>query len=344
MILYLTPWLERRLTGDYGFHNLLDRPRDAPWRTALGVALFTWVFLIFFAGAGDRIFVLFGLSYELQIWIFRVLVVVAPAVALVVIAALLSVAATQPTLVRRSQQHVRTDAEAWFVLDTSLSMKAQDVPPTRLEAARRGASAFVDRVPEKFRIGIVGFTGRPYVALPPTDDRTLVAPALNSLRPGEGTSLGDALALALQLGRKQRAADGSTPPTAILLISDGAQLSGRTTPQSAARKARAQHVPIYTVVVGTPNGTIDVTLTGGFHAQLRVPPRPDTLQMLAHTTGGQFFTARNDARLREIYTRLGSRLGTRNESREISDYFAGGSAALLLFGGALSALWFRRVP
>jgi hypothetical protein len=66
--------------------------------------------------------------------------------------------------------------------------------------------------------------------------------------------------------------------------------------------------------------------------------------MLAHTTGGQFFTARNDARLREIYTRLGSRLGTRNESREISDYFAGGSAALLLFGGALSALWFRRVP
>jgi ubiquinol-cytochrome c reductase cytochrome b subunit len=83
-ILALWPWAERRLTGDHGFHNLLDRPRDAPWRTALGAALVTWVFLIFFAGSGDRIFVLLGLSYSLQIWIFRVLVVVAPAVVLVV--------------------------------------------------------------------------------------------------------------------------------------------------------------------------------------------------------------------------------------------------------------------
>ncbi len=83
-VLLLWPWSERRLTGDHGFHNLLDRPRDAPWRTALGAALFTWVFLIFFAGSGDRLFVMFGLSYSLQIWIVRVLVVVAPAVVLVV--------------------------------------------------------------------------------------------------------------------------------------------------------------------------------------------------------------------------------------------------------------------
>jgi ubiquinol-cytochrome c reductase cytochrome b subunit len=83
-ILAMWPWAERKLTGDHGFHNLLDRPRDAPWRTALGAGLVTWVFLIFFAGAGDRIFVMFGLSYSLQIWMFRVLVVVAPIVVLVV--------------------------------------------------------------------------------------------------------------------------------------------------------------------------------------------------------------------------------------------------------------------
>ncbi len=83
-ILFLWPWVERQLTGDHGFHNLLDRPRDAPWRTALGVALFTWVFLIFFVGASDRLFVLFGVSYSLQIWVYRVLVFVAPVVALVV--------------------------------------------------------------------------------------------------------------------------------------------------------------------------------------------------------------------------------------------------------------------
>jgi ubiquinol-cytochrome c reductase cytochrome b subunit len=84
LILFLWPWAERKVTGDYGFHNLLDRPRDAPWRTAFGVALFTWIFLVFFFGASDRLFVLFGVSYNLQVWIFRVLLFVGPVVALFV--------------------------------------------------------------------------------------------------------------------------------------------------------------------------------------------------------------------------------------------------------------------
>jgi ubiquinol-cytochrome c reductase cytochrome b subunit len=83
-VLFLWPSLERRVTGDYAFHNLLDRPRDAPWRTAIGVALFTWIFVVFLAGAADRMFVLFGLSYEGQVWAFRVLVWVLPVVALFV--------------------------------------------------------------------------------------------------------------------------------------------------------------------------------------------------------------------------------------------------------------------
>ena len=81
-ILYAWPSLERRISGDRAFHNLLDRPRDAPWRTALGAALFAWIFLIFIAGASDRIFVLFGLSYVGQVWAFRVLVWVLPVVVL----------------------------------------------------------------------------------------------------------------------------------------------------------------------------------------------------------------------------------------------------------------------
>jgi ubiquinol-cytochrome c reductase cytochrome b subunit len=83
-ILYLTPSLERRFTGEQGFHHLLDRPRDAPWRTALGAALFAWVFVIFLAGASDRVFVSFGVSYEAQIWVYRVLVFALPLAALVV--------------------------------------------------------------------------------------------------------------------------------------------------------------------------------------------------------------------------------------------------------------------
>jgi ubiquinol-cytochrome c reductase cytochrome b subunit len=83
-ILFLWPSLERRFTNDYAFHNLLDRPRDAPWRTAAGVAVVTWVFLIFLAGSADRVQVLFDLSYSAQLWIFRVLIWVAPLVALLV--------------------------------------------------------------------------------------------------------------------------------------------------------------------------------------------------------------------------------------------------------------------
>jgi len=84
LVLFLWPTLERRVTGDHAFHNLLDRPRDAPWRTAIGVAFFTWILVVFVAGAADRMFVLFGLSYEGQVWAFRVLVWVLPVVALFV--------------------------------------------------------------------------------------------------------------------------------------------------------------------------------------------------------------------------------------------------------------------
>ena len=83
-ILFSWPWLERRLTGDYGLHNLLDRPRDAPWRTALAAALATWVTLVFFAGSMDRVDVSFGVSYEKQLWVYRVLVWVVPLIVMLV--------------------------------------------------------------------------------------------------------------------------------------------------------------------------------------------------------------------------------------------------------------------
>jgi quinol---cytochrome-c reductase cytochrome b subunit len=84
MFLYLWPWFERRRTGDTAFHNLLDRPRDAPWRTAIGWGVLTWVFLVFVAGSADRVDVLFNVSYTAQIWVYRVLVFVAPIVAAIV--------------------------------------------------------------------------------------------------------------------------------------------------------------------------------------------------------------------------------------------------------------------
>ena len=117
------------------------------------------------------------------------------------------------------------------------------------------------------------------------------------------------------------------PPTAVLVISDGTNEGGRVSPAAAARRARARHVPVSTVVVGTPGGVVRRTVQGGFVETVHVPPSPDTLRAISETTGGRFFSVRTDDGLREVYERLGSRLG-RTTSREVTDVFAAASAML----------------
>ncbi|HET7045169.1 MAG TPA: VWA domain-containing protein [Gaiellaceae bacterium] len=237
----------------------------------------------------------------------------------------------------------REEATVLLAIDTSRSMGANDVTPTRLGAAVTAAKAFLDEVPKKFRVGVIAFGSRAVVSLPPTDDRTLVEKSLASLRTGEGTALGDAVLLGAQLGQKQRTSDGKVPPTAILLISDGARDGGRTTPKAAATRARQLHVPVYTVVVGTPQGEVRVPLPGGYTQVIQVPTSTATLQLVARLSGGRFFTAPNDERLRRVYEGLASRLGHVDKDRELSDVFSGGAAALVLGGAALSLGLFRRV-
>src|SRR5205085_9529432 len=132
-------------------------------------------------------------------------------------------------------------------------------------------------------------------------------------------------------------------PPSVLLISDGARDGGTRTPEAAARRSKALHVPVYTILLGTPAGIVRHTLPGGYTETIRVPPSAQTLRLIARTTGGKFFAASNDKRLGEVYDELRSRLGRKKQSREITDVFAAGSALLLLTGGGLSAFWFRRV-
>lgn len=238
----------------------------------------------------------------------------------------------------------REEATVLLVIDTSRSMGATDVKPTRLVAAQQAAFTFLDKVPKKFRVGVVSFASRAVVALPPTDNRDLTRTAIGLLRTGEGTALGDAISLAAQVGKRQRTADGVEPPTSILVISDGAADGGRVKPLVAANQAKKLHVPVYTVVVGTKNGVVEHKLTGGYTEQIKVPPSPATLKQISRITGGDFFTATTDTSLRKVYGQLGSRLGHKTVSREMTDVFGGGSALLLLVGGTLSAVWFRRVP
>ncbi|MDX6442725.1 MAG: Ca-activated chloride channel [Gaiellaceae bacterium] len=236
----------------------------------------------------------------------------------------------------------RKEATVVLAIDVSRSMTAQDVKPTRLDAARIAADAFLAKVPAEYSVAVIGFGTRAFVTLPPTTDRVLAHDALASLAPSEGTAIGDAIALATKLGARQRTADGAVPPTSVLVISDGTRDGGQTDPLAAARKARAAHIPVSTVLVGTANGIVTNKLVGGYSEQIHVPPSPGTLEQIAKVSGGQFFRARTGAALTSVYKKLATRIGHRTQNRQITDLFAGGGVVLLLLGGGLSAFWFRR--
>jgi len=237
----------------------------------------------------------------------------------------------------------REEATIVLAMDVSRSMKATDVEPTRLDAARTAAKTFLDEVPERFRVGVVSFATRAAVGVAPTEDRELVVTALDTLTPGEGTAIGDAVALSLRVGQPQEEG-AEVPPRAVVLLSDGARDGGQVEPAEAAQQAKQRGVPVYTVLVGTPDGVVEEQLTGGFRRIIRVPPNPETLEQVAVTSGGTFFQAADAEGLSRVYEELGSRLGTREQDREITDLFAAIAGALILVAATISALLFRRVP
>ena len=248
-----------------------------------------------------------------------------------------------------------------LVLDVSRSMEARDVKPTRLGAAKRAIRLFLDRAPERLRIGMVVFAGVPQVASPPTTDHEQVSVSLDNL--GDyatfgGTAIGDALSLAVDVGREsleRDRADAETAPSggggdderlvSILFLSDGAQREGILQPLEGAQLAREASMPIYTVALGTPSGTV---AGGGFFPfgsdRISVPPDPVTLRAIAETTGGTFTEARDAETLDDAYEKLGSNLGRRSADMEVTYAFLLVAAGLLLTAGLLAARWSPRLP
>jgi Ca-activated chloride channel family protein len=140
-----------------------------------------------------------------------------------------------------------------------------------------------------------------------------------------------------------RRTGGKRPPAAIVLISDGASTKG-VDPVTAAQAAKRAGIPVYTVALGTPQGTIKVPRANGQGTMTRpVPPDPQSLARIATASGGKAYTADDAGGLNSVYERLGSQLGRKNQKREVTAGFAGGGLVMLLLGAGLSLRWFGRL-
>ena len=263
----------------------------------------------------------------------------APMLAAALALAILILAAAKP------QRTVAVPVErASIVLatDVSGSMLAKDVKPTRLVAAKQAASRFVDKVPSRVNVGVLAFNGTPTVLHSPTRDRDAVRAAINGMTSSGATATGEAIAAGVQMLRPSGSQGGHRPPAAMLLLSDGASTRGRD-PVEQARAARKLGVRVYTVALGTSNGTITIKRKDGTTTSRPVPPDPGSLKEIARVSRGKAYTAGSTNRLEEIYEQLGSELGHRKEKRQITSVFAGGGLVLLLTGMAMSMRYFGRL-
>jgi Ca-activated chloride channel family protein len=266
---------------------------------------------------------------------------------------LLALAAASAAVARpKATVHETSDrATVVLLVDVSGSMRASDVKPTRLLAAAHAMSVFSSKLPGKVRVGLISFSSGPNVLVAPTTDRALLQEGIDLLEPEGGTAIGDGLGVAVQVvraavGDTKRGKDGKIPG-AIVLLSDGAQTRGTLTPLQGADRAKRAGIRVFTVALGTNHGTLGPgTLGGGFFGggvfngsgRFVVRPDPKTLAAIAQRTQGKTFQAKSADQVESIYKGLGASIARHAVHREVTSWFAG-AAALLLLGslGAASA-------
>lgn len=268
---------------------------------------------------------------------------VPPLFALVALASLL-VALARP---QASVAVPRDEASVVLAIDVSGSMMATDVAPTRLEAAKQAADSFLDRLPDRFRVGLVSFSTGATELAAPTDDRAAIRSEIDGLEAHTGTAIGDAIAAALKLapqGDDGTANDDNGKPLfSILLLSDGASTTGIPV-EDAIQLAKDAGVAVNTVALGTDSGTVSIPNELGEMQTVQVAPDRDTLREIADETGGEYFDAPTADSLDAVYASIGSQIAWDTKKREVTVAFAAGGAVFLLLASALSAAWFGRLP
>jgi Ca-activated chloride channel family protein len=245
------------------------------------------------------------------------------------------------------------------------SMRATDLQPTRLVAAQNAAKAFVADQPRHVKIGVVGIAASAALVQSPTDNRDDIIKSIERLEPQRGTALGSGLVIALDAALPQARINveefinpprgkkdeprkkmeeremtvGSNSTAAIVLLSDGQSNVGPD-PMKAAELAADLGVRVYTVGMGTPEGTT-VNADGW---SMRVRLDEDKLKEVARATEGEYFRAADAKELKKVYSRLSAKLAfEKQQPTEITALFAGFGALLAGFGAVLSMLWFNRV-
>jgi Ca-activated chloride channel family protein len=233
-------------------------------------------------------------------------------------------------------------------VDVSRSMLAEDLRPNRMEAAKGAAREFVNALPRGFRVGLVTFSSYATTIVPPTPDKGKILDAIDLLTTEFATAIGDGLLEAVYNlpGRQRPVTLGSPPqpltppvlPGIVVLMSDG-QCNRGVLPLEAARTARDQQVKVYTIGVGTPEGTF-LTI-GGRSIWVRLDE--ETLRGMAETAGGAYYRTTNSAELRRVYRQLGREIGWERRPTEVTAVASGAALVLVVAAVVTSILSVHRV-
>lgn len=235
-----------------------------------------------------------------------------------------------------TERQPRERATVVMVIDTSLSMSAEDVPPDRLTAAKEAAVSFIQEIPDAYNVAVVAMDANPSIVVPPTTDRGVTERAINSLELADGTAIGESITSAL------RAVDQAPPgededqpaPAMIVLLSDGTNTEGPPA-EGPAAEAQERGVPIFTIAYGTQNGFVDVD-----GQRENVAPDTAALKAIAEATGGRAVDADDAASLVEAYRDIGSVVGFEDVKKPITAqyaFFALGFAVVAALGAVMMA-------
>ena len=235
-----------------------------------------------------------------------------------------------------TERQPRERATVVMVIDTSLSMSAEDVPPDRLTAAKEAAVSFIQEIPDAYNVAVVAMDANPSIVVPPTTDRGVTERAINSLELADGTAIGESITSALRaVDQAPPGDDGDEPaPAMIVLLSDGTNTEGPPA-EGPAAEAQERGVPIFTIAYGTQNGFVDVD-----GQRENVAPDTAALKAIAEATGGRSVDADDAASLVEAYRDIGSVVGFEDVKKPITAqyaFFALGFAVVAALGAVMMA-------